>query len=230
MNQLAIDHSSSRRTLVTSAARITAAGTLSGLFGVSIGRSRNAAARDDRQDRSQTSNPGDAAALTILLQIERRQIALYTEYIRRFGLDESTSGDRPTLGHTDIHLILRQEHRHAAELEGALVAAGGDPARPAQLAPAFADEAAFMRLAAEIEAEAVAAYTGAVPTLTDPESLALGIGILAVEARQAAVIGARAGVAVLADDFQTALSREDLTAFLAPDSNEGESPLLTVED
>lgn len=221
----------SRRSILSTAAKIAAAGALTGLAAAAPRASTAGAAKEDRQDpRPDVRNAGDAAALTILLQIERRQIALYTGYVRRFGLDESTSGDRFETGHAQIHQILRQEKRHAAELEAALVAAGGEPPLDAPTAPTFADPIEFHHLAAEIESEAVAAYVGALATISEPESLAIGLGILAVEARQAAVLGARAGLSPLADDLQPALSRQDLEAFFAPASNAGDSPLLTVED
>jgi hypothetical protein len=216
----------SRRNLLAGSAKLAAAGALSlGLGGLTAARG-SAAAGDDFVD--------DLDVLRFLTRVEQMAYALYDGALRRFNLDEHNE-DRLIPRDPTILPLRDQEQSHLAALTAAtdrLVgprptptplfdyqdgAAGPVPRHtPLVAAPrydfGYADHAGFLRVAAEVEDALVAAYAAALVALRDPGLRELAAGVLAVEARHAAHLGARLGADPFPIAIEAARPRVDVAA------------------
>jgi hypothetical protein len=213
----------SRRGFLSGAAKLAGGGALA-LSGLTLAAGRGLAAPS-------TDFAGDLDVLGFLLAIEQTEAALYDDFIARFGMDETTSGDRPLPFYPEIHKLRAHEYQHVQALAEALVLAGGEPIAADGAAFAYADEADFFRLAAALESEAVGAITGALPALREPDLVAVVLGVLAADARHAAHLSLRAGGSPFPMAVEPALGRGELR--LLPNrvgGRPGGSPILSVED
>jgi hypothetical protein len=125
---------------------------------------------------------GDAEILNFALTLEYLEAAFYAQ-----AIDElAPTGDLAGL----VNLIRDDEDAHVEGLTAAIKTLGAKPvaAPGVNFGGAFANEAAFLKLAQTFEDTGVSAYNGAGPSLKSKELLATAGGIVQVEARHAAAI------------------------------------------
>ena len=194
----------SRRAFLAGPAKLAGAGALALAFG-GLPPGRPAAAAG-------AQFADDVDVLRYLQSLEQAAHALYRGALIRFSSDESSSGDRLLPKYPTLARIRDQERAHLALLTAGIAARGGEPAARA---PAYdfgyEDFAGFLRVAAELEAVAVAAYVRAVAAIEEPALRATVAGVLAVEARHAAYVNGRIGASPFPAATDAALSTaEDL--------------------
>ena len=195
----------SRRAFLTGSSALACGALAAALGGPTPSRPAAAAAGAQFAD--------DVNVLRNLRGLEEAAHALYRGALIRFSSDESTSGDRLLPKYPTLARIRDQERAHLALLTAEIAARGGGPAATA---PAFdfgyADFAGFLRVAAELEAAAVAAYVRAVAAIGEPALRATAAGVLAVEARHAAYVNWRIGASPFPAATDAALPRSEMLA------------------
>jgi rubrerythrin len=178
-----------------------AAGTVYGLstVGPFVGQ---ALAQDDG---------GDVGVLNFALTLEFLEAAFYEQALEQA---QGLSPEAKKLA-TTIH---ENEVEHVKALQATIKQAGGTPVKApgVDFGRAFANEAAFLKLAQTFEDTGVSAYNGAGPSIKDKKVLAAAGSIVQVEARHAAAIRLLRDQTPAPDAFDKSLQKQAVLDAVKP--------------
>jgi rubrerythrin len=155
---------------------------------------------------SPTVYADDIDILVQLLAVEHLTYALYRQGISRMA---ARPADEPALS-VSLPVIRRlrdQEGRHVGLLTALLAERNGPIAAIPGYDFGYADGDGFLQVAATIENAAVATYTGAVPTISDPWLRRALTAVLAVEARHAAYLSGAIGASPFPQASETVANK-----------------------
>jgi len=160
---------------------------------------------------AQDEGGGDIGILNFALTLEYLEAAYYKQ-----GLDQVSDldGDANELA----TLIQKDEDEHVKGLMAGITDAGGEPvaAPEVDFGDAFADQAAFLKLAQTLEDTGVSAYNGAGPAIQSKEILATAGSIVQVEARHAAAIRLQNDAAPTESAFDKPLDMQQVLDAVKP--------------
>ena len=116
------------------------------------------------------------------------------------------------------NLISSDENEHVKALTSTIEDLGGKPVKApgVDFGEAFADEAAFLKLAETFEDTGVSAYNGAAPMIQSADVLGAAGSIVQVEARHAAAIRLLNGESPAPEAFDMALDQEQVLKAVQP--------------
>jgi rubrerythrin len=130
---------------------------------------------------------GDVGVLNFLLPFEYIQVSLYN----RGNSGENYYGEKLNLKGEEkelAELLVRQEGQHVAALKELIEELGGKPVDKGSYAFAYLEYGTWLQLGASLEASAIGAYNGAIPSLESEEARELAFSIVQVEGRHAAMV------------------------------------------
>ncbi len=147
----------------------------------------------------------DIAVVNYALTLEYVEAAFYAQALR------SVAGMSADVRRLVVELR-DNEDQHVEVLVGVVENLGAKPVEVPSLdfGGAFADEAAFLRLAAAFEDTGVEAYNGAAPLIDEVSILAAAGSIVQVEARHAALIRLERGEMPAPRAFEKASSMDEV--------------------
>ena len=154
---------------------------------------------------------GDVDILNFALTLEYLEAAFY----------EQALAEVPNLGSevSDLaNLISSDENEHVKALTSTIEDLGGKPVKApgVDFGEAFADEAAFLKLAETFEDTGVSAYNGAAPMIESADVLGAAGSIVQVEARHAAAIRLLNGESPAPEAFDMALDQDQVLKAVQP--------------
>jgi len=136
------------------------------------------------------SGGGDVDILNFLLPFEYLQETLYSRgHSETNDQDEKMKlkGKEKEL----VELLLTQEGQHVTSMKKMIETLGGKPVAKGEYALAFREFEEFLARAGELEAVAIAAYNGVIPSIEADEVRELAFSIVQVEGRHAATVEIR---------------------------------------
>jgi rubrerythrin len=130
---------------------------------------------------------GDVDVLNFLLPFEYVQVELYNRAnsgVNYLGEELNLKGQDKELA----ELLATQENEHLAALKEMIEELGGKPVDKGKYAFAYRNYRTFLDLSTTLEAAAIGAYNGAIPSLESEEARELACSIVQVEGRHAAAV------------------------------------------
>jgi hypothetical protein len=152
------------------------------------------------------SGGGDVGILNFALTLEYLETDFYK--VAR----GKVSGSLGTLAKT----FGDEEAQHVDAIVATIKKLGGTPVKKPTFAFPITNEASFLKLAVALEDTGVGAYNGAGPMLQSKDVLAAAGSIVQIEARHAAVVRYRAGLAPAPDAFDKALTKSQVLKAAGP--------------
>lgn len=129
----------------------------------------------------------DVDVLNFLLPFEYIQVSLYN----RGNSGANYRGEKLNLKGQQKELVdtlYREEGEHVAAVRGLIEKLGGKPVEKKTYSFAYREYLTLLSLAASLEASAIGAYNGAIPSLESDEARELAFSIVQVEGRHAATV------------------------------------------
>ena len=152
---------------------------------------------------------GDVEILNFALTLEYLEAEFYERHARRTRLSADVRKVASRFGD--------HESAHVDALTAAIKSAGGKPAAKPTFTFPVGNEAAFLKLAYDLENAGVSAYNGAGPSIKSTELLGAAGSIVQIEARHAAEIGVLADRSPTQDGaFDLALAMDSILAKVKP--------------
>lgn len=153
----------------------------------------------------------DVEILNFALTLEFLEADFYDRALKNVS---GLSGDVKKLA-TEIR---DNEQEHVDALAATVKQLGGKPvAKPTfDFGAAFANEAAFLKLATTLEDTGVSAYNGAGPAIKSPDVLAAAGSIVQVEARHAALVRLQRDLTPSPRAFDATLTVDEVLAAVKP--------------
>lgn len=133
------------------------------------------------------SGGSDVDILNFLLPFEYLQETLYT----RGHTETNDQGEKMKLKGKEkelVELLFTQEGQHVAAVKKMIESLGGKPVAKGEYAFAFREFEEFLARAGELEAIAIAAYNGVIPSIEADQARELASSIVQVEGRHAAAV------------------------------------------
>ena len=155
---------------------------------------------------SPTVYADDIDILVQLLAVEHLTYALYRQQVSRLNAAGPAEPPAP-VSLIALRQLRNQEGRHVGLLTAILAERNGPIASIPGYDFGVVDATGFARVAATIENEVVATYTGAVPALTDPWLRRTLTAVLAVEARHATFLNEATGASPFPRESETAANK-----------------------
>lgn len=150
---------------------------------------------------------GDVDILNFALTLEYLETAFYEEGAK-LDLGRELRGQAERFG--------AEEAEHVDALTATIKDLGGTPADMPSFDFGVSDEAGFLKLAVTLEDTGVGAYNGAGPAIESKEVLAAAGSIVQVEARHAAAIRLLADEDPSPDQFDPALTTDEVNTAVEP--------------
>ena len=150
---------------------------------------------------------GDVDILNFALTLEYLETAFYEEGLK-LDLASEIKSQAERFG--------SEEAEHVDALTATIKDLGGTPAKMPMFDFGISDEAGFLELAQTLEDTGVGAYNGAGPAIKSKEVLAAAGSIVQIEARHAAVIRLLREEDPSPDQFEPALTTEEVNKAVEP--------------
>jgi len=201
----------SRRSVLSTAAKITAGGALGLAFAGAAGSSlasRAGAAPALANALAQTFTD-DLDVLNYALTLEHLEYAFYRDGLKELGeADITKAGDAGTF--KLLEEIRDHEQAHVEALTKTISSLKGTPVEEATYDFGYSDAASFLEVAMALENTGVSAYAGAAPSIENKDVLAAALGIHSVEARHAGFLNGLNKMSPFPDAVDSPQTREEV--------------------